>query len=42
MFYGILANSRRDNMYDLVLDDDGKIEIYGVKHTEKISKIAKI
>lgn len=42
MFYGILANSRRDNMYDLVLDDDGKVEIYGVKHTEKVSKIAKI
>ena len=33
---------KMENMYDLVLDDDGKVEIYGVKHTEKVSKIAKI
>ena len=37
----ILATTRSENMYDLVLDPSGDITIYDVRHTQKMSKSAK-
>ena len=42
LFYGMLSDSRDSDMYDLVPDEAGKVEIYGIKHDEKLSKSAKI
>ena len=41
-FYEALSMSRDSDMYDLVPDVNGEIEIYGVKHTKKLEKSAKI
>ena len=40
-FARILATSRNEDMYDLVLDPSGDITIYDVRHTQKMSKFAK-
>lgn len=41
-FYDVLSRSRDKDMYDLVPDEKGEIEIYGVKHTQKLVKSARI
>jgi hypothetical protein len=41
-FYEALSMSRDSDMYDLVPDKSGEIEIYGVKHSKKLSKSARI
>jgi hypothetical protein len=41
-FYEALSMSRESDMYDLVPNDGGEIEIYGIKHIKKIAKFAKI
>jgi hypothetical protein len=41
-FYDALSISRDSNMYDLVPDDNGEIEIYGVKHIKKLAESARI
>jgi hypothetical protein len=41
-FYEALSMSRDSDMYDLVPDVNGEIEIYGVKHTKKLEKSARI
>jgi hypothetical protein len=40
-FYEALSMSRDSDMYDLVPDVNGEIEIYGVKHTKKLAKSAR-
>ena len=40
-FTRVLAATRNENMYDLVLDPSGDITIYDVQHTQKMSKFAK-
>ena len=42
LFYDVLSRSRDTDMYDLVPDKSGEIEIYGVKHTKKLAKSARI
>ncbi len=42
LFYDLLSASRAEDMYDLVISDDGTVEIYGIKHSEKMVKSAKI
>lgn len=42
LFYDALSMSRDADMYDLVPDDNGEIEIYGVKHIKKLVKKARI
>ena len=41
-FYEALSMSRDSDMYDLVPDEKGEIEIYGVKHIKKLVKSARI
>lgn len=41
LFYNILSNTRKDDMFDLIPNEDGEIEIYGVKHEKKLAKSAK-
>ena len=41
-FYDVLSASRDADMYDLIPDKNGNIEIYGVKHSKRLSKSAKI
>ena len=42
LFYDILSRSRDTDMYDLVPDNNGEIEIYGIKHIKKLAKSARI
>lgn len=41
-FYDILSASRDTDMYDLVTDENGDVDIYGVKHKKKLAKSARI
>ena len=41
-FYDVLSASRDADMYNLIPDESGNIEIYGVKHAKKLSKSARI
>ena len=41
-FYDVLSASRDTDMYDLVPDENGDVEIYGLKHSKKLSKTARI
>ena len=42
LFYEILSSSRDADMYDLIPDQNGSVEIYGIKHAQKKVKCAKI
>lgn len=41
-FYELLSNTRNSDMHDLVPDENGVIEIYGIRHDKKVSKLARI
>jgi hypothetical protein len=41
-FYDVLSGSRDTDMYDLVPDKSGEIEIYGIKHIKKLARSARI
>jgi hypothetical protein len=40
--YDVFSETRESDMYDLVPDANGEIEIYGVKYSKKLSKSARI
>ena len=41
LLYDVLSAARDADMYDLIPDAKGEIEIYGIKHAKKLSKSAK-